>query len=913
MSDSYLGNPTLKKAGIKINFTEDQIREYHKCSKDPEYFIENYMKIVSVDRGLINFGLYPYQRKMVRTFKDNRFSICKMPRQSGKSTTVTGYMLWLILFHDNQSIAILANKGSLARDMLSKIQLAYEHIPKWMQQGIVIWNKGNIELENGSKVLASATSASAIRGGSYNCVTGDSSITLRVDGRLITMTIEEAFDIFNTNSSINTSNHKRYNDVFSQQIHKMVFFDHRKCESSSASKASTIYGRETSYNTDLYRRDKRQNKHSEFNSQRAYFGASSFTQDGYLRRPSPSAAICLYEDDERSPIQSIRNKKESWDDCISTSIDRDIGVSKEKDVRKESVLAYQGKDVSIIIGKKAIGSYESFDFTKKQREIERGIKAKRVWQKDIRSVDWDEKNTRACDEDKSKSRKDKKDGRKASWYEAFCRGKGQDVREGKRQDTLEQRVEILTAEGFKSFDGIRKSSLPKKVITVTTSSGMTVRCTPDHKIQTTEGMIPAFQCIGKHAVTLNGQDEITSVSGFSHEYVYDCLEVDDVHSFIANGISVSNCIFLDEFAFVPRNIAEEFFASVYPTISSGKTSKIIVVSTPNGLNHYYKMWVDATEKRSEYVPIEVHWKDTPGRDDKWREQTIRNTSEEQFKQEFETEFLGSTLTLISGTKLRSMAFKNVSKDAWGVDIYHQPEYKHTYAIIVDTGHGVGLDYSAFTVIDVSQVPYRLVAKYKNNTVVSSFYPEIIARYAKAYNNAYVLVETNDIGKTVAETLHRDLECDNVLWTTQMGRAGQQLSAGFSGRSQLGVTTSRFVKAVGCSSLKELIEGDKLIIEDFDTIEELSNFVSKGSSYEAEEGYNDDLVMTLVLFGWLAKQLYFKELTDIDIRHRIAEEKLREMDEDLLPVGFYDDGSMDDPMALDGSSGDGEWLDRWIRV
>jgi hypothetical protein len=541
MSDNYLGNPTLKKAGVKINFTEDQIREYHKCAKDPEYFIENYMKIVSVDRGLINFGLYQYQRKMVRTFKDNRFSICKMPRQSGKSTTVTGYMLWLILFHDNQSIAILANKGSLARDMLAKIQLAYEHIPKWMQQGIVIWNKGNIELENGSKILASATSASAIRGGSYNL------------------------------------------------------------------------------------------------------------------------------------------------------------------------------------------------------------------------------------------------------------------------------------------------------------------------------------------------------------------------------------IFLDEFAFVPRNIAEEFFASVYPTISSGKTSKIIVVSTPNGLNHYYKMWVDATEKRSEYVPIEVHWRDTPGRDDKWREQTIRNTSEEQFKQEFETEFLGSTLTLISGSKLRSMAFKNVSRDAWGVDIYHQPEFKHTYAIMVDTGHGVGLDYSAFTVVDVSQVPYRVVAKYRNNNVVSSFYPEIIARYARAYNNAYILVETNDIGKTVAETLHRDLECENVLWTTQMGRGGQQLSAGFSGRSQLGVTTSRFVKAVGCSSLKELIEGDKLIIEDFDIIEELSNFVSKGSSYEAEEGYNDDLVMSLVLFGWLAKQLYFKELTDIDIRHRIAEEKLREMDEDLLPAGFYDDGTMDDPMSLDGSSGEGEWLDRWSRV
>jgi len=543
MSENYLGNPNLKKAGVKVNYTEEQVREYHKCAKDPEYFISSYMKIVNVDKGLVNFNMYKYQRKMVNTFKDNRFTICKMPRQSGKSTVVTGYLLWTVLFQDNQSIAILANKGSLSRDMLGKIQLAYEHLPKWIQQGIVVWNKGNIELENGSKILASATSASAIRGGSFNT------------------------------------------------------------------------------------------------------------------------------------------------------------------------------------------------------------------------------------------------------------------------------------------------------------------------------------------------------------------------------------IFLDEFAFVPRNIADEFFASVYPTISSGKTSKIIVVSTPNGLNHYYKMWIDAAEKRSEYVSIEVHWRDTPGRDDKWREQTIRNTSEEQFKQEFETEFLGSTLTLISGVKLRSMPFRSVSRDGWGVDIYENPEYKHTYVTVVDTSHGVGLDYSAFIIFDVSKVPYKMVAKYRSNNVVPSFYPEIIARYAKAYNNSYILVETNDIGKTVAEVLQRDLECENVLSTTQMGRAGQQLSTGFSGRSQLGVTTSRFVKAVGCANLKELIEGDKLIVEDFDVIEELSNFVSKGSSFEAEEGYNDDLVMTLVLFGWLTKQLYFKELTDIDIRQRIADEKLREMDEDLLPAGFYDDGMGEDPMSLDGgnSFSEDDSMDRWIRV
>ena len=529
MSSSYLGNPRLKKSGITIQYTQEQFEEYSKCAADPVYFIENYVKIVNVDQGLIPFKLYSYQKTMVETFNDNRFSICKLPRQAGKSTTVTAYMLWLILFTDQQSIAILANKGRLANDMLGKIQLAYEYLPFWLQQGVTVWNKGNIELENGSKILAAATSSSAVRGGSYNLV------------------------------------------------------------------------------------------------------------------------------------------------------------------------------------------------------------------------------------------------------------------------------------------------------------------------------------------------------------------------------------FLDEFAFIQRNIAEQFFSSVYPTISSGQTSKIIIVSTPNGLNHYYKMWMDAVEKRSLYVPLDVHWSDVPGRDEQWKLDTIKNTSEEQFRAEFETEFLGSAHTLISATKLRQLAFTTPNRNNYGVDIYELPQPKHNYAITVDTSDGVGLDFCAFSVLDISEVPYRHVAKFYDNKISPNMLPDIIFRAGEFYNKAYVLIETNDgNGLQVATTLHSDLEYDNVLTTTTKGRAGQSISGGFAGRTGLGIKMTKQVKRIGCTALKDLIEYDKLILRDFDTIRELSNFVRVKDTFKAEEPDHDDLSMTLVLFAWLTRQPYFRDLTDTDARGKIAQERMENIENDMLPAGFYDDGQEDDFENLEKS-------------
>ena len=515
MSDAvYLGNPNLKKANVTQEWTKDEVEEYTKCMKNPQYFIENYVRIVSLDEGLIPFTMYDFQKEMVGTFHSNRFTICKLPRQSGKSTIIIAYLLHYVLFNATVNVAILANKAAVARDLLSRLQLAYEHLPKWLQQGVMTWNKGSLELENGSKILASSTSASAVRGGSYNI------------------------------------------------------------------------------------------------------------------------------------------------------------------------------------------------------------------------------------------------------------------------------------------------------------------------------------------------------------------------------------IFLDEFAYVPANVAEQFFSSVYPTISSGQTSKVIIVSTPHGMNMFYKMWVDAEEGRNTYVPIEVHWSEVPGRDAKWKEETIKNTSESQFNTEFECEFLGSIDTLITPAKLRTLTYRAPMKSNAGLDQYETPVEKHTYMMSVDVSRGTSKDYSAFTVIDISQIPYKLVAKYRDNEVKPLLFPSKIYDVARAYNQAFVMVEVNDIGEQVANTLQFDLEYDNLMMASMRGRAGQVLGGGFSGgRAQLGVRTTKSVKKTGCSNLKQLIEDSKLVIEDLDTISELSTFIVKGSSFEADEGCTDDLVACLFLFAWASDQTYFKELTDVDVRATMMREQQDALEQDMAPFGF----------------------------
>ena len=534
MEDIYLGNPNLKKANVAQEFTQEQIEEFMRCAADPVYFAKNHVKIVSLDEGLVGFKPYDFQEKLIQNFHENRFNICKMPRQTGKSTTVISYLLHYVVFNDSVNIGILANKSATARELLGRLQTAYENLPKWMQQGIVSWNKGSLELENGSKILAASTSASAVRGMSFNI------------------------------------------------------------------------------------------------------------------------------------------------------------------------------------------------------------------------------------------------------------------------------------------------------------------------------------------------------------------------------------LFLDEFAFVPNHIAESFFASVYPTITSGKSTKVIMVSTPHGMNHFYRYWHDAEKGNNEYVPTDVHWSEVPGRDAEWKRQTIANTSEQQFKIEFECEFLGSVDTLIAPSKLRSLVYEEPSTTNAGLDVYVEPQKGHDYVITVDVARGVSKDYSAFVVIDITEFPHCVVAKYRNNEIKPMLFPSLIQQVGTKYNDAFVLCEVNDVGDQVASILNFDMEYTNLLMTSMRGRAGQVVGQGFSGKkTQLGVKMSKTVKKVGSLNLKTLIEENKLLFTDYDIMSELTTFIQKSNSFEAEEGCNDDLAMCLVIYAWLVAQDYFKELTDQDVRKRLYEEQKNQIEQDMAPFGFLSDGITGEESFVDDEG------DRWF--
>ena len=355
-----------------------------------------------------------------------------------------------------------------------------------------------------------------------------------------------------------------------------------------------------------------------------------------------------------------------------------------------------------------------------------------------------------------------------------------------------------------------------------------------------------------------------------------------------------NIIFLDEFAFVQNNIADQFFASVYPTITSGKSTKVIIVSTPHGMNHFYRMWSDAEKGKNDYNPIEVHWSQVPGRDDKWKETTIKNTSEEQFKVEFECEFIGSVDTLIAPSALRAMGYEDPISRNKGLDIYEEPVEGNNYVITADVARGVGKDYSAFIVCDTTTFPYKVVAKYRDNEIKPMVFPSIIERVAKSYNMAHVLVEVNDIGDQVASILNYDLEYPNLMMCAMRGRAGQQLGAGFSGsKTQLGVKMSVATKKLGCSNLKALVEENKLTFKDFNIVQELTTFIARNNTFAAEDGCNDDLAMCMVIFAWVVAQDYFREMTDNDVRKEIYNDKENQIEQDMAPFGFITDGTDSD--------------------
>jgi hypothetical protein len=355
-----------------------------------------------------------------------------------------------------------------------------------------------------------------------------------------------------------------------------------------------------------------------------------------------------------------------------------------------------------------------------------------------------------------------------------------------------------------------------------------------------------------------------------------------------------NLLYLDEFAHVQN--AEEFFASTYPVISSGKTTKVIITSTPFGMNLFYKLWSDAERGRNKFVPLKFNWWDHPERDEAWKEETLKNISEEQFNQEFLCLFQGSGGTLISGTKLAALTFEDPISmlNDNNLRLYKEPIEGHVYLFSIDVAEGVGLDYSVINIIDISSSPFEQVGVYRNNHVSPYILSEIAYKLTKFFYDPVIIVESNSIGMIVAESLYYDYEYSNLI-SSQNKKGNEELVA----YTQVpGIKQTKRTKSIGCSSLKTLIETDALKINDFNTIQELSTFVRKRQSYEADEGANDDIVMTLVLFGWVVDQEYLSNYTGNDLKADLKAKYLRSQENDHLAFGFISDGISNQEESVD---------------
>lgn len=468
----------------------------------------------------------------------------------------------------------------------------------------------------------------------------------------------------------------------------------------------------------------------------------------------------------------------------------------------------------------------------------------------------------------------------------------------------ENNIEILTPSGFKKYKGIQINK-SQSLLEIHTSSNV-LKCTKDHKLFSNNIFKEAQELnIGDYIKTIDGEEEIISIIELPQsELVADLVEVEDINSYYTNNILSHNCnlLYLDEFAFVEG--ADEFFTSTFPVVSSGTSSKVIISSTPRGLNLFYRIYKDATEKRNEFFPIEVHWSDVPGRDDKWKEQMISTLTESGFRQEYGNEFLGSADTLINVETLRSLRFTDPIHTTDGFRVFEEPKKNQKYFMMVDVARGVGKNYSAFIIVNVSEIPYKVVATFKRNDIVPMAYPAVINSAARKYNEAQVLVEINDVGGQIVDILFHDLEYENILSVNNTN--DQVLTTGFSSdKFKRGIRTTRTTKRLGCSNMKTLVEGHKVVLNDFELISELSTFVlHPDGKYGAEEGYNDDLAMCLVLFGWLAAQKNFSEYTDNSIRKELIKETEEVIDRDLLPIGFF--GSFVDEHRIEGDPDNDFW-------
>lgn len=429
-------------------------------------------------------------------------------------------------------------------------------------------------------------------------------------------------------------------------------------------------------------------------------------------------------------------------------------------------------------------------------------------------------------------------------------------------------MRILTSKGFRDFDGFICNGV--KDVGTLTLGDKEVRCTPNHRVLIDGEWVYA--------------EDLDGYSVTSSEEVFDAVNVDDGNEYLTNGIPSHNCLLLDEYAHVSNNIADEFFSAVYPTITSGTSSKLVMISTPNGMNHFYKFWIEAVEGINDFNHIRATWRDIPGRTQEWADKQRKVLGDVKYAQEMEVEFQGSSNTLIAGHKLKTIPVKRPIFASETLKVYEEPTPGKAYVMLCDTSRGVGLDYSAFTIVDITDIPYKVVAVYRDNKISTTLYPGLIFNMAIKYNDASVLLETNDMGEAVANALYIDYEYEMVLKAK-----GDKITSWGGPGTRPGVRTTVRSKRVGCDALKQMVENDKLVINDTDILSELCNFVIKGTSYAADKG-NDDLAMCLVLLGYLTTQPSMQDISHVSLKEKIIEERMKMAEEEMLPIGFLSDGS-----------------------
>lgn len=473
-------------------------------------------------------------------------------------------------------------------------------------------------------------------------------------------------------------------------------------------------------------------------------------------------------------------------------------------------------------------------------------------------------------------------------------------------------MKILSSAGFQDFSGFIDQGISETLYLIRFVSGNEIKATGDHRFLQPDGNWIDAELLMDGDELLG--DIVESIHIIDNERVYDALDVGETHDYYTNGVISHNCNFLyvDEAAIIPNTVADEFFTATYPTISAGKTTKIALTSTPLGLNHFWKFWAEAEAGTNGFTPVRVEYTEHPEHDEKWANEQLQLLGELKYRQEVLMDFLGSSATLIRPDAIQKMAVLKPIYDKEGMAIYFPPEKGRlkegsgwetkpgSYIITVDTAAGVGGDSSSFSVIRVDQLPYVQVARYANNTISPLLYPNIIRKIAMEYNEAWVLIEINK-SEQVPYILYNELEYENIIYVRRDIK-GQTVSAGFSGqgKTQFGVMTDKKTKWLGCSMFKTLVEESKLLIHDPLTISEISTFIADNKgSYSADDGCHDDTVMTLVLFGWLTGNAYFKELTDIDIRTNIYKLRMDLIEQEILPVGFRVDGNEDHEPNTEG--------------